>query len=151
MMSTVGDFTQGRTEKMIQAPTKPPWLRCAGAFAAAGLVAGAAHVLWTDADSLRLWREVLPLAGLIGATVGAIFRPAGWRRGALAALLAAPAFALAYAVAEASMMAGRGEVSGLGGWLSGVADWTAIVLARSAAGASVAIAAGAAAGWRLGR
>ncbi len=125
--------------------------RAALAFGLAGLVAGGAHVIATDAGNVRLWREVLPLAGVIGALLGAVLRPAGWRRGALTALLAVPAFAVLYAVAETAMMAGRGEISGLAGWADGVIHWTGVVLGKATVGVGAAVLAGAVAGAWVNR
>ncbi len=130
---------------------RPSRRRAAAAFAVVGLLAGAAHVLATEPGSLRLWREVLPLAALIGAALGALVRPVGWGRGALVALLAAPAFAVAYAIAEAAMMASRGDIVGVGEWLAAVGHWTVVVLGKAAIGAAAAMAGGAAAGRWLGR
>lgn len=124
--------------------------RASAAYATVGLLAGAAHVLASDGDSIRLWREVLPLAGIVGALLGAFMRPVGWLRGALVAMLAVPGFALLYAFAETAMMAGRGEVSTPADWVMGVAHWAGVVLAQAAAGGVVAALAGAAAGGWLG-
>lgn len=129
----------------------PSRRRAALAFALVGLLAGSAHVVASDAMSLRLWREVLPLAGIVGAVLGALLRPAGWRRGGLVALLAILLFAFAYALAETAMMAGRGEIDSLADWPAQVLHWTLVVLQKSALGAAVATVAGAAAGQWLRR
>ncbi len=125
----------------------PSRLRAALSFALVGLLAGTAHVLAHEPESPRLWREVLPLACIVGAVLGALFRPSGWFQGLLVALLALPGFAIVYAVAETAMMAGRGEIAGLAEWPAWILHWTALVLTRSAVGGLVAIMAGAAAGW----
>ncbi|MEQ8654477.1 MAG: hypothetical protein RIC87_18560 [Kiloniellales bacterium] len=130
---------------------QPSRRRAALAFALVGLLAGAAHVLASEGDSLRLWREVLPLACLIGALLGLVFRPAGWRKGALVAFLAIPAFAFAYALAETVMLANRGALSGLADWPATVLHWLGVVLAKSALGGVVATLAGALAGYWLRR
>lgn len=129
----------------------PSRRRAALAFAAVGLVAAAAHALASDAGSLRLWRETLPLAGLVGAAAGAILRPSGWSAGALVSLLAVFAFALAYGVAETAIAAGRGDIAGPGGWVESLVRWTADVVAKAGVGGTVAILAGGAAGHWLGR
>ncbi len=125
--------------------------RAAFAFGLVGLLAGAAHVIASDSESLRLWREVLPLACVVGAVLGAVLRPPGWRRGASLALLAVFVFALAYAIAETAMMASRNEIEQLVDWPASILHWTGVVLAKSAVGALVAILSGAAAGHWLGR
>lgn len=125
--------------------------RAAGAFAVVGLLAGAAHVLATEAGDLRLWREVAPLAVLLGALLGAAFRPVGWRQGAALALIAIPAFALAYALAETAMTAGRGELSGVGDGAAAAAHWIGVVMRQAAIGGVAAALAGAAGGAWLGR
>lgn len=130
--------------------SRPSRRRAAAAFAAVGLLAAAAHVLTTEPESMRLWRETLPLAALIGALAGAVLRPADWRRGALIGLLAAPAFALAYALAESAMMAGRGEIAGAGEWLAAVWRWFVVVIRQAAVGALAAALGGAVAGHWLG-
>lgn len=119
------------------------------AFAIVGLLAGAAHVLGRDADSLRLWRETLPLACLAGAVLGLCLRPTGWLRGALAGVVGAPIAAIGYAIAETAMMSTRGEVTGVGDIAAALLYWTGLVLGQAALGAAVAAVAGAVAGWRL--
>lgn len=125
--------------------------RAAGGFAVVGLFAGGAHVLGADPADMRLWREVLPLAVLLGALLGAAFRPVGWRQGAVLALVAVPAFALAYALAETAMMAGRGELAGIGDGAAATAHWIGVVMRQALIGGGVAVVAGAAVGAWLGR
>ena len=131
--------------------SRPSRYRAAAAFAAVGLLAGGAHVVATDIASQRLWREVLPLACLIGAILGALTLPTGWRRGALVAFVAAPAFALAYSVAEVAMMIVRGEITDFREWMMAILHWLFVVLDKATIGALVATLAGAAAGRWLGR
>lgn len=130
---------------------RPLRRQAALAFALVGLLAGSAHVLSSEPESLRLWREVLPLACIVGAVLGALFRPSGWRAGALLALLAIPGFALAYALAETAMMASRGELAGLADWPASVVHWTGVVLRQALVGAVVAALAGVLAGRWLGQ
>ena len=130
---------------------RPRRLTAAAAFAAAGLIAAAAHVLLTDPQSLRLWRETLPLAAGVGAALGALVRPAGWRQGAALALLAIPAFALAYATAETAMAATRREVTTLADWPASIVRWTGTVLQKALAAGGVAVVAGAVAGRVAGQ
>lgn len=125
--------------------------RAAALFGGVGLIAGAAHVLMDDAENLRLWREVLPLAVLVGGALGAIFRPIGWCKGALAALLAVFAFAIAYSVAETAILASRNEVTGLAGWTASIFRWIGVVLSKAAIGGSVATLAGGVGGYWLHR
>ncbi|GAB5467446.1 MAG: hypothetical protein Kilf2KO_04760 [Rhodospirillales bacterium] len=136
---------------MTRTVSSPSRRRAALGFALVGLLAGGAHVLASEADSLRLWREVLPLACLVGAILGVLFRPARWLSGALVALLAVFGFALAYAVAETAILAGRGEIAGLGAWPASIFHWIGVVLAQSALGGAVAVLAGALAGVWIGR
>lgn len=125
-----------------------PWL-AAALFAGVGLMAGAAHVLASDAENPRLWREVLPLSALTGGALGAIFRPLGWRQGALAALLAVFAFAIAYSVAETAILGTQNEVTGFTGWTGSIFHWMGIVLSKAALGGSFATVAGGAGGFWL--
>jgi len=131
--------------------SRPSRAHAAAFFAVAGLLAGAAHVLATEAGDLRLWREVLPLAGVVGAILGAAVRPANWRQGVLTALLALPAFALAYALAETAMMYARGEISSPAEAVRALAHWFAVVVRKAAVGAVAANLFGGVAGWLLGR
>ena len=64
-------------------------------------------------------------------------------------LFGAPVAAVIYGAAEASMMAGRGEVAGIGEWLSAFGHWTGVVLGQVAVGAVVATVLGGLAGWML--
>jgi len=130
---------------------RPSRRRAAAAFAAVGLAAGAVHVIAADAGDPRLWRETLPLAGVVGALLGAAVRPTGWFAGLLTAILAVPVFAFAYAVAETAIAASRGDVAGLAGWSASISHWTEQVLAQATVGAAAAILASAAAGFWLGR
>ncbi len=129
----------------------PPRLLAAALFAGVGMIAGAAHVLMDDAENLRLWREVLPLAALVGSVLGAIFRPNGWRKGALAALLAVFAFAIAYGVAETAILASRNEVTGLAGWTASIFHWIGVVLSKAAIGGLTTTLAGSVGGFWLRR
>ena len=131
--------------------TRPSRGLAAIAFAAVGLVAGAAHVLANDVESLRLWREVSPLAVLVGACVGALARPRDWLSGGLASFLALLVFAVAYGVAEAFIGVGRDEVAGLAEWVASVGFWAKKVLAQAALGGAAATLAGAAMGHCLCR
>lgn len=123
--------------------------RAALAFALVGVFAGAAHVLFRDADSLRLWRETLPLTGLAGACLGAWLRPAGWMRGAFVGGIGAPIAAIGYAIVETIMMAARGEIADIGDAVTAILHWTSVVFGQAALGAIVAGLVGAVAGWRL--
>jgi|GEM_PF-1831780 hypothetical protein len=131
--------------------SRPSRLRAAALFASVGLIAGTAHVLTSDAENLRLWREVLPLAALVGGVLGAVFRPLGWRKGAHAALLAVFAFSIAYGVAETAILASRNEVSGLAGWTVSIFHWMGVVLSKAAIGAVTATLAGGFVGFWLHR
>jgi len=122
--------------------------RAALAFALVGVVAGAAHVLFRDADNMRLWRETLPLAGLAGACLGAWLRPAGWRRGAFVGAVGAPIAAFGYAIVETIMMAARGEIVDIGDAATAILHWTSVILGQAALGAVIASLLGAVAGWR---
>lgn len=115
----------------------------AAIFASVGLIAGAAHVGFNEADNIRLWREVLPLAGIVGACLGAAFRPTRWLSAALTALLAILAFAMVYGIAETAILASRGEISGVYGWAVSSIYWAGEVLSKAAFGGIVAILAGA--------
>lgn len=129
----------------------PSRWRAAVLFGGVGLIAGAAHVLVSDMDNVRLWREVLPLAGFVGGGLGGLFRPIGWRRGALAGLQALLAFATAYAIAETAIQASQNEIAGVAGWISSVAIWVVVVLSKAAVGGIVAIIASGALGLWLER
>ncbi len=130
---------------------RPSRRQAAIMFAAVGVAAATVHVLWHDAGNLRLWREALPLAALVGALLGAVFRPCGWRVGGLVALAAIPIVALGYGTAETAILAGRGTITGAVGWIESIVFWVGVVLAKVAIGGITAILAGAAAGRWLGR
>ncbi|MEO1194032.1 MAG: hypothetical protein AAFY02_19905 [Pseudomonadota bacterium] len=133
---------------MVQKP-KRRW--AALLFALVGLLAGATHVLTTAPESVQLWREVLPLACLVGAGLGALLRPRDWFRGAAAAAIALLVFALAYALAETVIQVRRGEVSGLDAMLESLLHWSLVVISKIGLAGLVAIAAGALAGFFLSR
>ena len=121
------------------------------AFGVAGVVAAAAHVLTTNPDSVRLWRETVPLGLLVGGMLGAAFRPMGWRAGALLALVALPLFAFIYGVAEVAMMTSRGEIEGPEVWPDVLLLWMAIVLYQAGVSGVVAVIGGGLAGAWLER
>lgn len=123
--------------------------RAALAFAIVGLLAGAAHVLGRDADSMRLWRETLPLVGLAGACLGMCLRPAGWLRGALVGAVGAPIAAIGYAIVETAMMSTRGEITDVADVVGALLHWSSVVLGQAGPGGAMAALAGAVAGWRL--
>lgn len=131
--------------------SRPSRRLAAAAFAGVGLSAGAAHVLVSDSESLRLWREALPLAGLTGALLGAVFRPNDWLSGASTSFLALPAFSVSYGLAETAIIATQNEITGLASWIASIAYWAGEVLAQAAIGGAIAILAGATAGLWLGR
>jgi len=129
----------------------PPSHRLAAAlFASVGLMAATAHVLASEAENLRLWREVLPLAALVSAVLGAVFRPIGWLRGALTACVAVFVFAIAYSIAETAILASRNEIAGFSEWAASIFYWMGVVLSKAAIGGSVATLAGGASGFWLG-
>ena len=134
-----------RTHKL---PTRR---QAAISFAMVGLIAGTAQVLTSDIDNTRLWREVIPLASLVGAVLGTVLQPCGWRSGAVAAVLALLSFTLTYGVAETAMMAGRGEIDNFLQWPASILHWTGLVLSQAAIGGIAATLAGGIAGNWLRR
>lgn len=123
----------------------------AALFASVGFMAATAHVLASDAENLRLWREVLPLAALVGAVLGALFRPAGWLQGALTACVAVFVFAIAYSVAETVIYDGQNEIARFSGWAASIFYWMGVVLSEAAIGGIVATLAGGSGGFWLRR
>jgi hypothetical protein len=111
--------------------------RAALAFGAAGLLAGAFHVLAETEGALRDWRQTVPLAAAVGAALGAGFPPRGHGavHGALLAAAGLAGFAGLFAI-------GHALISG-GGW---GALWRALAVAAGPTGLA-AVALGALAGW----
>jgi hypothetical protein len=110
---------------------RPSRRRAAIVFAMVGLVVGSAHVLVNDASSIRLWREILPLAGLACGAFGWLLRPHRYYLGMLAGTLAVLGFTLTYAVAETIMTAGRGEIDGLTEWWISIMHWAGMVFSQT--------------------
>ncbi|MGF1658600.1 MAG: hypothetical protein ACFCUS_04175 [Rubrimonas sp.] len=117
-----------------------PRARAAALFGAAGLLAACAHVAVETPGALRDWRQTVPLAGLTGAALGWIGRPASAKAGAALAAAALAAFAALFAL---------GHVAISGGDLIGSAADAARAL--FGAGGAAALALGALAGWAAGR
>jgi hypothetical protein len=136
---------------MTAPPRRPTRRQAAIIFAVVGLLAGSAHVLANDASSVRLWREILPLAGIACAAFGWLLRPRGYFLGAIAATSALIGFTLAYAVAETVMAAGRGEIEDLIEWQTSILHWADVVFSQAALAWHAGLLAGGLAGMWLGR
>ncbi|MEL0003725.1 MAG: hypothetical protein VW620_11990 [Rhodospirillales bacterium] len=109
------------------------------AFAVAGVIAGAVHVLTVAPESFRLWREVLPLSGAVGFLLGALIRPSGMFAGAAAGVAALFIFALAYSLGETLIQVIQGELLGVRSWILSVLHWMNEVLTQIGVAAAAAV------------
>lgn len=87
-------------------------LRSALLFAAAAGGAAALHVVVDTPGTLHHWRQILPLALILGALVGALVRPKGALWGAIAAMIGLWAFAAVFAVGHGAIAALQGDAFG---------------------------------------
>lgn len=124
-------------------------IRCGLIFAVAGLTAGAVHIVEVAPESLRLWREVLPLTGVVGFILGAVVRPFGVRAGAITGVVALMIFALTYSLSETIVQAFQGKLLDATSWVNSIIEWTGIVISKMSIAAFAAILCGVIGGWLI--
>ena len=124
-------------------------IRCGLIFAVAGLTAGAVHIVEVAPESLRLWREVLPLTGVVGFILGAVVRPSGVRAGAITGVAAVMIFALTYSLSETIVQAFQGKLLDATSWVTSIIEWTGIVISKMSIAAFAAILCGVIGGWLI--